>query len=70
MEASPANSRRTRRSSRRAACLSCSDAASKARLEELRKELADLRAEADARHAQWEAERQAIRRVQELRGEL
>ena len=36
------------------------DAASKARLEELRKELADLRAEADARHAQWEAERQAI----------
>ncbi|UOT03648.1 ATP-dependent chaperone ClpB [Rhodococcus opacus] len=46
------------------------DAASKTRLEELRKELADLRAEADARHAQWEAERQAIRRVQELRGEL
>ncbi|WP_434100933.1 AAA family ATPase, partial [Streptomyces parvulus] len=46
------------------------DAASKARLEELRKELADLRAEADARHAQWEAERQAIRRVQELRGDL
>ncbi len=44
------------------------DAASKTRLEELRKELADLRAEADARHAQWEAERQAIRRVQELRG--
>ncbi|APE11503.1 ATP-dependent chaperone ClpB [Rhodococcus sp. 2G] len=46
------------------------DAASKTRLEELRKELADLRAETDARHAQWEAERQAIRRVQELRGEL
>ncbi|MFF3572237.1 ATP-dependent chaperone ClpB [Nocardia jiangxiensis] len=46
------------------------DAASKARLEELRKELADLRAEADSRHAQWEAERQAIRRVQELRGQL
>jgi ATP-dependent Clp protease ATP-binding subunit ClpB len=46
------------------------DAASKTRLEELRKELADLRAEADARHAQWEAERQAIRRVQELRGDL
>ncbi len=36
----------------------------------MRKELADLRAEADARHAQWEAERQAIRRVQELRGDL
>ena len=43
------------------------DPASKARLEELRKELADLRAEADARHAQWDAERQSIRRVQELR---
>jgi ATP-dependent Clp protease ATP-binding subunit ClpB len=46
------------------------DAASKARLDELRKELADLRSEADAMHAQWEAERQAIRRVQELRQEL
>ncbi len=46
------------------------DAASKSRLKELRKELADLRAEADARHAQWDAERQAIRRVQELRGQL
>jgi ATP-dependent Clp protease ATP-binding subunit ClpB len=46
------------------------DAASKSRLEELRKELADLRAGADARHAQWDAERQAIRRVQELRGQL
>ncbi|MFI6369475.1 ATP-dependent chaperone ClpB [Streptomyces sp. NPDC050546] len=46
------------------------DPASKSRLEELRKELADLRGEADAKHAQWEAERQAIRRVQELRQEL
>ncbi|MEU3001384.1 ATP-dependent chaperone ClpB [Streptomyces sp. NPDC006995] len=46
------------------------DPASQARLEELRKELADLRGEADAKHAQWEAERQAIRRVQELRQEL
>ncbi|MFD8566744.1 ATP-dependent chaperone ClpB [Streptomyces sp. NPDC059639] len=46
------------------------DPASEARLEELRKELADLRGEADAKHAQWEAERQAIRRVQELRQEL
>jgi ATP-dependent Clp protease ATP-binding subunit ClpB len=46
------------------------DAASISRLEELRKELADLRAESDARHAQWDAERQAIRRVQELRGQL
>ncbi|MFJ9710704.1 ATP-dependent chaperone ClpB [Streptomyces sp. NPDC101234] len=46
------------------------DPASRTRLEELRRELADLRGEADAKHAQWEAERQAIRRVQELRKEL
>lgn len=46
------------------------DPASRVRLEELRRELADLRGEADAAHAQWEAERQAIRRVQELRQEL
>jgi ATP-dependent Clp protease ATP-binding subunit ClpB len=46
------------------------DPASRARLDELRRELADLGAEADAMHAQWEAERQAIRRVQELRQEL
>ena len=46
------------------------DQASQARLEELRRELADLRAEADSMRAQWEAERQAIRRVQELRADL
>ncbi|MEU3188339.1 ATP-dependent chaperone ClpB [Streptomyces sp. NPDC006923] len=46
------------------------DPASRARLEDLRRELADLRSEVDAKHAQWEAERQAIRRVQELRQEL
>ena len=46
------------------------DAASRARLEELRKDLADLRAEADAMRAQWEAERQALRRVQALRKEM
>jgi ATP-dependent Clp protease ATP-binding subunit ClpB len=46
------------------------DAPSKSRLQELRKELADLRSEADARHAKWDAERQAIRRVQELREQL
>ncbi|MDX3852767.1 ATP-dependent chaperone ClpB [Streptomyces sp. AK02-01A] len=46
------------------------DPASQARLEDLRRELADLRSEVDAKHAQWEAERQAIRRVQELRQEL
>ncbi|WP_326954037.1 ATP-dependent chaperone ClpB [Amycolatopsis sp. NBC_01286] len=47
-----------------------SDPASKARLADLDRELADLRAEADSKKAQWEAERQAIRRVQELRSEL
>ncbi|HYL53121.1 MAG TPA: Clp protease N-terminal domain-containing protein, partial [Acidimicrobiia bacterium] len=46
------------------------DPASKARLEELRKELADARAEADALRAQWEAERQALKKVQELRAEI
>jgi ATP-dependent Clp protease ATP-binding subunit ClpB len=43
------------------------DPASVARLTDLRKELADLRAEAGALRAQWEAERQALRRVQALR---
>jgi ATP-dependent Clp protease ATP-binding subunit ClpB len=46
------------------------DAASKARLEALRKELADLRAQADAMTAQWEAERQAIKKLQGLRAEI
>ena len=41
------------------------DPASKARLEELRRELSDLRAEADSLRAQWEAERHALRRVQD-----
>jgi ATP-dependent Clp protease ATP-binding subunit ClpB len=46
------------------------DAASKNRLEELRKELANLRSEADAMRARWESERQALKRVQALREEL
>ena len=46
------------------------DQASRARLEILRRELADLRAEADALRAQWEVERQALRRVQDLRAEM
>jgi ATP-dependent Clp protease ATP-binding subunit ClpB len=46
------------------------DRASGERLEALRKELADLRAEADAMTAQWEAERQAIKRLQALREEI
>jgi ATP-dependent Clp protease ATP-binding subunit ClpB len=47
-----------------------SDAASRERLEALRRELGDLRAEADAMTAQWEAERQAIKRLQALREEI
>jgi ATP-dependent Clp protease ATP-binding subunit ClpB len=46
------------------------DAASQQRLETLRKELADLRGQADAMTAQWEAERQAIKKLQGLRSEL
>jgi ATP-dependent Clp protease ATP-binding subunit ClpB len=46
------------------------DPASRSRLEELRRELADVRALADSMRAQWETERSAIRRVQELRAEL
>ncbi|OAA25845.1 ATP-dependent Clp protease ATP-binding subunit ClpB [Frankia sp. EI5c] len=46
------------------------DAASVARLDQLRRELADLRAQAEAMRAQWESERQAIRRVQELREQV
>jgi len=46
------------------------DPASKARLEELRRELTDARAAADAMRAQWEAERAALREVQALRQEL
>jgi ATP-dependent Clp protease ATP-binding subunit ClpB len=47
-----------------------SDPASADRLETLRRELADLRAQADSVRAQWEAERQALRRVQVLREEM
>jgi ATP-dependent Clp protease ATP-binding subunit ClpB len=46
------------------------DPASQRRLEELRKELADLKAEADAMRAQWESERHALREVQALRQEI
>jgi ATP-dependent Clp protease ATP-binding subunit ClpB len=46
------------------------DKPSQERLEALRRELADLRAEADAMRAQWEAERQAIHKLQSLREEL
>ncbi|GAA0274147.1 ATP-dependent chaperone ClpB [Actinomadura nitritigenes] len=46
------------------------DAASRGRRDDLGRELADLRAEADAMRAQWEAERQALRKVQALRQEM
>jgi ATP-dependent Clp protease ATP-binding subunit ClpB len=46
------------------------DPASKARLDQLRKELADLRGDVDAMRAQWQAERSAIRKVQALREEI
>ncbi len=47
-----------------------SDEASAQRLEALRRELADLRAEAAAMTAQWESERHAIHKLQALRAEL
>jgi ATP-dependent Clp protease ATP-binding subunit ClpB len=47
-----------------------SDEASKQRLASLRHELAELRSQADAMTAQWEAERQAIRKLQGLRSEI
>ncbi|HEB54004.1 MAG TPA: ATP-dependent chaperone ClpB [bacterium] len=46
------------------------DAASKARLQELKKELQELRGKADAMRAQYEAEKQAIGKVRELREQL
>jgi ATP-dependent Clp protease ATP-binding subunit ClpB len=47
-----------------------SDSASRERLDALRRELVDLRAEADAMTAQWDGEREAIRKLQALREEL
>ncbi|MBI3782536.1 MAG: AAA family ATPase, partial [Deltaproteobacteria bacterium] len=43
------------------------DRASKTRLEKLEKELADLRADADAMRARWEGEKGAITRLRDLR---
>ncbi|GAB3853401.1 ATP-dependent chaperone ClpB [Dactylosporangium cerinum] len=45
------------------------DPASTARLDQIRREITDLRGEVDAMRAQWNAERQAIRKVQSLREE-
>ncbi len=46
------------------------DKASQERLENLRKELSELREKANAMRAQWEAEKEAIKRVQALREEI
>ncbi|HEX9866962.1 MAG TPA: ATP-dependent chaperone ClpB [Acidimicrobiia bacterium] len=46
------------------------DVASAKRLDELRREVADLKTDAGAMRAQWEAERQTLRRVQEIRAEI
>ncbi len=47
-----------------------SDPASKERLEKLQKELAELRAEADAMKAQWQTEKQSISRVRNIKREI
>jgi ATP-dependent Clp protease ATP-binding subunit ClpB len=46
------------------------DAASKQRLEKLEKELADLRSQADALKARWQAEKQAVGRLRALREQI
>ena len=46
------------------------DKASRDRLAALRKELADVKAKADAMRAQWDAEKGSIRRVQAVREEI
>ena len=46
------------------------DKASQERLEHLRQELADLKEQSGAMRAQWEAEKQAIGKIRELREEI
>jgi ATP-dependent Clp protease ATP-binding subunit ClpB len=46
------------------------DKPSRDRLEDLRRDVADLRAKRDAMKAQWEAEKRSIETVRELRGRL
>ena len=46
------------------------DERSKARLAELQKELADMREDFNARKSQWENEKNAIGKVQELRKQI
>jgi ATP-dependent Clp protease ATP-binding subunit ClpB len=46
------------------------DPASRERLQKLEKELADLRARADALKAQWEQEKQMVQRLRDLRAQI
>ena len=46
------------------------DKASKERLDNLRRELADVRAKSDSMRAQWDAEKGAIKKVQAMREEI
>jgi ATP-dependent Clp protease ATP-binding subunit ClpB len=69
-ELDQATRRMTRLEIEEAALAKETDAASKARLEELRRELADVRTEVEAMRAQWEQERQSIRELQQLREQL
>jgi len=46
------------------------DKASQARLEALRRELADLKTQADTLRAQWASEKEAIKKLQGLRGQI
>ena len=69
-ELDEASRRLTRLEIEEAALAKETDAASKTRLEELRRELADVRTEVEAMRAQWEQERSAIRDVQAVRAEL
>jgi ATP-dependent Clp protease ATP-binding subunit ClpB len=46
------------------------DTASKRRLEKLEKELADLKAQADALKARWQVEKQAVQRLRALREQI
>ncbi|WP_406631146.1 ATP-dependent chaperone ClpB [Amycolatopsis sp. WGS_07] len=62
--------RLTRAEIEEAALAKETDAASGARLAELRRELVDLRAEAGGMRTQWEAERSALHKVQALREEI
>src|SRR5271156_1642806 len=47
-----------------------SDAASKDRLKKIEKELADLKAQSDALRAQWQAEKQKVQHLREIREEI